>query len=332
MKILPRFVKKLVTLLVDFDSFISMKRLLENLLYYPLVGLIYLVSLLPLRIHHAIADLGVFLLYNIFHYRKTVIITNLSRSFPEKKYPEIRRITKAFYRDFLDIFVEMIWSLTRSRAKINRHVSFENPEAIQTLFGTGKNLISVLGHFGNWEICCSMGPYSKIFGIDLDASENFFIYKKQKGIGDRLVRMLRSKKKVCTLIESAEVFRHLVKHRDGKGMYYFIADQSPRGGAKFGMNFLNQPTSMINGPEYLATRLGLPVFYTEIDRRKRGYYHFTFTVITPNATQEEPGFVTRRFAQLLEESIQRNPSAWLWSHKRWKRDITKEKLLHYFEE
>lgn len=315
------------------DKIVSnMKTLFENLLYYPLVGFTYLISLLPLRIHHAFADVGYFLLYKVFRYRRSVVTINLARSFPEKKYAEIEKIAKAFYRNFLDIFVEMVWSLTRSTEKVNRHVVFENPEVVKRLFGSGKNLIAVLGHFGNWELCCSIGPYARLFDIDLPASENYFIYKKQKGVADRLVRMLRSKKGVCTLLESGQVLRQVMQNRNGKGIYFFIADQSPRMGAKYGMNFLNQPTTMINGPEYMAAKLGLPMFYVNIDRYQRGHYRFTFTEITPDASKEEPGLVTLRFARLLEEGIRQNPSAWLWSHKRWKRDISKEgKLLHYFE-
>lgn len=309
-----------------------MASLIERTLLFLVSIPIYLVSLLPLRVHYAFADLFHFLLYRVIRYRRSVITINLARSFPDKKYPEIERIAKEFYRYFLDIFVEMIWAYSRSSEKVNRRVVMENPEVIQKLYAQGKNVVAVLGHYGNWELCCSIGPYNQLLNIDIQPSENFFIYKKQKGLSDRLVRMLREKKGVCTLLESGQVFRHVMQNRNGKGIYFFIADQSPKHGAKYGLKFLNQPTLMINGPEYMATKLGLPMFYVSIDRYERGRYRFRFTEITPDASKEEPGWVTRRFAALLEESIRNNPACWLWSHKRWKRWITEEeKLIQYFE-
>ena len=53
-------------------------------MYYFFYGLLYLVSLLPMRVLYLIAD-GIYgLVYYVFGYRKKVVMDNLQRAFPEK--------------------------------------------------------------------------------------------------------------------------------------------------------------------------------------------------------------------------------------------------------
>lgn len=305
--------------------------MVERILYYPVIGLIYLVSLLPLRIHYAASSAAAFLLGKVFRYRASTVCINLARSFPELKYRQIQTLLPRYYRYMTDLLAEMLWAYSRSPETVARRMEFSGTETVREMFGPGKNIIAVLGHVGNWELFCHIGPYSRIFGIDLEPSENFFIYKRQHGLSDRIIRRLRSAKGMCTLLESAQVLRKLMENRNGKGIYFFIADQSPVRGARFGMDFLHQPTLMINGPEYMAAKLKLPVVYIDMERYARGKYRTRVIPVTPDASRETPGFVTRRFGELLEASIRRNPVCWLWSHRRWKRWLCEgEELEQYF--
>jgi KDO2-lipid IV(A) lauroyltransferase len=51
---------------------------------------------------------------------------------------------------------------------------------------------------------------------------------------------------------------------------------------------------------------------------KRGYYHFEFEVMTLTPNDFAPGQLTALYVKLLEKSIRKNPSNYLWSHRRWK--------------
>ncbi|MBR4089179.1 MAG: hypothetical protein IKK19_07780, partial [Bacteroidales bacterium] len=102
--------------------------------------------------------------------------------------------------------------------------------------------------------------------------------------------------------------------------YIFIADQSPKD-ERVVVKFLNQPTLMLAGAEYVASRLGIPMVYMGIDRVARGKYEIRFKLIEENTKGVEHGELTRRFACYLQEDIFANKVNWLWSHKRWKRDF-----------
>ena len=64
------------------------------------------------------------------------------------------------------------------------------------------------------------------------------------------------------------------------------------------------------------------VYYLDMRRVKRGYYHTEVVLITENAKEMGENEITKRFFELLEESVRRAPQYYLWTHNRWKR--TKE--------
>jgi KDO2-lipid IV(A) lauroyltransferase len=56
-----------------------------------------------------------------------------------------------------------------------------------------------------------------------------------------------------------------------------------------------------------------------MSRPKRGQYVCTYHLITKSPSSLPEHEITRRFFAMLEATIRRNPSYYLWSHDRWKR-------------
>ncbi|MGH2623051.1 MAG: lysophospholipid acyltransferase family protein, partial [Sphingobacterium sp.] len=75
----------------------KLKQHLRYLLYRIVYAGLYLISLLPMSFLYALAYFAYFLTYYLVGYRKEVVIQNIARSFPEKRYGEIRAIVKKFY-------------------------------------------------------------------------------------------------------------------------------------------------------------------------------------------------------------------------------------------
>ena len=91
------------------------------IMYYVVYGLLYAVSLLPLRILYLFSDFTYFLLYYVFGYRKKVVMGNLMQAFPEKTDEERKKIAKQFYLNFTDNFIEVIKLISASPSFINKH-------------------------------------------------------------------------------------------------------------------------------------------------------------------------------------------------------------------
>ena len=283
---------------------------------------IWLLSLLPLRVHYLFANLISWIMGSVVRYRKDVIYVNLARSFPEYKYDKIREIARRFYRNFADIIVENIWMISTSSKRMKRMGYVENPAVVKELYDNGKSIIFVSGHQGNWEFL----PYIPTFqsGDSIGFSVEFFkfAYKRQHtGSVDKLMRWMRMRAGRCELIESNSVARYVIKNKDNQACYFLIADQAPLPGSKFAVNFLNRETLMMNGPEMIACKTDIPVVFVNMEKEKRGRYKVRFSLITETPSATASGEITRKYAALLEESIRRMPENWLWSHRRWKRGI-----------
>jgi KDO2-lipid IV(A) lauroyltransferase len=112
--------------------------------------------------------------------------------------------------------------------------------------------------------------------------------------------------------------RDMVSNRSAVTATAFIADQSAPKRDGHWMTFLNQDTSVFTGPEKLARKFNYPVVFMNVIRPKRGYYevHPELLFDQPKNTLETE--ISEVFTKRLEEEIQKDPTIWLWSHKRWK--------------
>ena len=92
------------------------------MMYYPLYAILYLLSLLPTRLLYILSDLLCFLVYNVFAYRKKIVMSNITQAFPGKTREEILAITKKFYKNFIDSFIETIKLISASEEYIRKHI------------------------------------------------------------------------------------------------------------------------------------------------------------------------------------------------------------------
>lgn len=290
---------------------------MSKLLFYPILLFIYLFSLIPKKVHYLFSDISAWLLRDLFKYRVDVVLTNIARSFPEKKYKEIKAIVKKFYSNFTDNFFEMLWSVSKSQEKNRANVTAENLDVLTSAFKLGGSAMVVLGHQANWE---------QMLAIDISPSgfrneDMRMVYKKMNSkLSDLLIHWIRGRRSAGTLVEMNDIARYMFKHKDEQLCYIFIADQAPLPGSRYVTSFLNQKTRFFSGPEQLSRKLDMPVLYLNIERVERGKYRAGLTSITEHPTSLSDGEISQRFASLLEEGIIKSPSDWLWTHRRWKRD------------
>lgn len=298
---------------------------MAKIFFYLLVVPVYILSLIPLRGFYIISDLIAFVMERVVRYRASVVYINLSRSFPEKSYSELRKIAHKNYKYITDNFVETIWAVTASEKQLSKRARIVNPEVLADIYETGKSAMVVMGHTGNWELLGSFDFYAHKGALGFGNEHVRFLYKRSKNkTMDMLTYWIRDRHDLATLVESHGAPKFILKSRHQKNLYFLIADQSPHPGSKYSVDFLNQPTMMLNGPEQLSKLMDLSVVYLGMEKIARGKYEIRFTKITENPKGEPDGFITARYAQLLEQDIIKNPSAWLWSHKRWKR--TREEI------
>jgi Kdo2-lipid IVA lauroyltransferase/acyltransferase len=281
--------------------------------YYLLYGSLYGLSLLPFPLLYLLSDLVFLLLYSVIGYRKKVVLQNLRNAFPDKSEKEIRKIAWDFYRNLCDLFLEMFKTLSISEKSMLRHCQM-SPEALALFRGLeaeGRSGILVMGHYGNWEwagntfsILCPQQLYV-IYHPLSSPSFDRLMYKMRTRFGTGLMAMNNT-------------FREMVKNRERVTLTAFICDQTPQPDRAFWTTFLNQDTPVFQGPETIARKLNYPIVYAAVHKIKRGYYQIEAELMVDHPAPTTEGAISEMHTRRLETDIVAGPSAWLWSHRRWK--------------
>lgn len=280
-------------------------------MYYVSFALLYVVSLLPLRVLYIVSDFTYVLIYYIIGYRKEVVFSNLALAFPEKTDPDRKAIAKKFYRNFIDNWIEVIKMLSISEKAILRRIS-RDFTAFEDIYQQGRSCHMLMGHLFNWEWCTAGIPTGLPFKTLVAYSP---ITSK---ILDRLFLYLRQRFG-CIMLPYNDMRRSMMPHRHTRYLLVLVADQNPPFPAKsYWLNFMGVPTSFLKGPEKGARMGNIPVVFLPVIKVRRGYYEIKGILLDNDPGSSKEGEITRKYVAALEEIIRKYPELYLWSHKRWK--------------
>lgn len=271
-------------------------------------------SKLPFFVLYGFSNFAYFIIYQIVGYRKNVVIENLQNSFPEKSELEIKHIAKDFYQHIADLFIEFLKGYSISKDEINDRVKMMNLDVIKNYTDKNQSVIIVTGHISNWEWL--LHPLN-LSGIPMD-----IVYQKLSNpFFNKLTLFIRSRFTITPLIEKQDTLRRTIDRKDITRALVLGSDQSPQNWkSAYWTTFLNQDSGFFTGTERIARKYDYPVFFSEMRRIRRGFYEIEFTEIAkPTEFQNlTMGAITERFVRILDKSIHKYPSDYLWSHRRWK--------------
>ena len=287
-------------------------------MYYLVYGLLYLLSLVPMRLLYVLSDAIYGLIYYVFGYRKEVVMNNLLIAFPEKTEAERLNIAKTFYHHFVDNFIEMLKLMSASKSFIYKRFKFENPEVYEKYYGEGRKCQVHMGHNFNWEMANLAVPlYTQYLFIAV-------YMPVENKVFDRLLKHLRSRTGTL-MLPATEMSKSILPYRGQQYLLALVADQAPGNPANaYWLNLFGRPTPIVRGPERGAIAGNIPAVFAEIHKSKRGYYSAKIELGSDNPASLPEGELTRRYIGFLERSIREHPSMWLWSHRRWKHEWKEE--------
>lgn len=293
-------------------------------------SLMRLLALLPLRVLYVLGDLVSWLAEKVFRYREADVLINLSRSFPDRKYKEIKEIKHSFYKHFGEILAETIWfGGCRSGERLHRQhlVEIADPDEINRLYEISPSVMIMMSHAGNWELIGGIQSYDYTGKpTHIDESIYYVVYLRpstrmwDKILHANRIASLRDRKNYRGYLESREVVRYVYEHRDEKIMYNLITDQHPYFKTRDPMrvNFMHQECSTMKGAADLAHRLGMSVCFLSMQRERRGLYRLDYVTICDDASSMSPEQIMNRYYELLQKDIEAQPWNYLWTHRRWK--------------
>ncbi len=282
-------------------------------MYYIVFGLLYALSLLPLRILYLLSDVAYVVVYHLIRYRREVVLHNLGIAFPQKSEREKLQIAKQFYKNFCDNFIETVKFISADTRFFKKHFT-GNYEVVENLYGTGRSVQLHLGHNFNWELANLIVPSYFSF-------KTLAVYLPIKSAwADRLFRYIRSRRG-SSLIASTNFVADFAPFRNTQYAIALIADQNPAHPQNaYWVPFFGRPTPFLRGPEKAARRGDLPVVFCHFTKKARGYYEGHAVLATQHPRTLKPGELTKMYAAYLQGVMTAQPDVWLWSHRRWKWD------------
>lgn len=298
-----------------------MKKLSDTLGYYIFYAFAGTLACLPLTVLYLISDIAAFFVHRVVRYRLNIVRMNLRNSFPEKNDAELKAIENKFYRHLCDYGVELIKMTRISEKELDKRITIDNFDLFYEQLDKGKNIILLLGHYGNWDWLSTLERRFRP-GVTLAA-----VYRPLKNPGiDEL--FIKARERFGTLnISKNSTLRAMIRIKQSKQPHVvaMVSDQTPSvNNLEYWTNFLHQDTPILTGMDKIARQLDFSVYYIDCQVVKRGHYKATLSVIESDPASLQPYEICERFIRKVEQTIQRDPAFYLWSHKRWKHKREKE--------
>jgi KDO2-lipid IV(A) lauroyltransferase len=269
-------------------------------------------SRLPMRALYALAAFLFLLAFHVVRHRHQVIREQLEKVFPDSSNAEREAIHKQFLRNFCDVMVEVLKSVSMREADMRAHVRLVNVGLVRQYLDAGQSLMFVTSHLCNWEWL--LHGVTLQLGYPVDAA-----YKPlHDQWAERLMLGLRSRFG-ARLVPAKDLLADFLKRRGIVRAVAMNADQAPVSTDKrYWTRFLGQDTAFYIGAEQIARATRLPIMYAAMRRIRRGYYEVEFKQLWDGREVTAPNTMTERYARACEIDVLKSPADWLWSYRRWR--------------
>lgn len=259
----------------------------------------------------SLADLIFWVLRKLWPYRRNMVLVNLARCFPTRSDKEISEMGTAYFRHLADLIVEPFMIARMPYGGLGRFVRYENTQLIERLVQEKRNIVLMASHCGSWECLLSLPLQTdcEVLAAYTPVSNkwiNAWLLKFRSRFG-------------VNLVPKSEWYRRTLSwNRDAPSMFVTIADQRPPESGKYYLNFMNRKTFIQSGAARIAIRRNCAVVYLDVTKTARNSYDFRFRLITEQPEQLGEAGIMEHYYKALEQTIERQPEFWLWSHNRWK--------------
>ncbi len=253
-----------------------------------------------------------FLAYYVVRHRHEVIRGQLDKVFPAASAADRERIHKRFLKNFCDVIVEVLKSISMTESDMRARVKILNIEAARRYLDGGQSVMFVTSHLCNWEWL--LHGVTLQLGYPVDAA-----YKPlHDQWAERLMLEVRSRFG-ARLVPAKELLTDFLKRRGIVRAVAMNADQAPVSTDKrYWTRFLGQDTAFYVGAEQIARATRLPIVYLVMRRTGRGYYEVELMPLWDGKEITEPNAVIERYARACEADVYKSPADWLWSYRRWR--------------
>lgn len=209
--------------------------------------------------------------------------------------------------------LEILWLAGRRKTKLDRIARVDGLETFERAHARGKGVVVATAHTGNWDVAaCACAERTEISVVTKRLSA--------RGL-DAFWQSTRRSRGVGLIASDANVIPTLRKELSAGRSIALLVDQDPeRRTSVVEADFLGAPALHDTLPATIAARAGAPIVVAFARREGSTHVVDILEVIDPppRASAAWIEEATRRIAATLDAFVRRDPSCWLWLHRRWK--------------
>lgn len=254
------------------------------------------------------------LAYRVDKRHRLVAGENIKKAFPGQfDDAQVDAMVRATYRHWCRVLIEILFIPRRLHlSNYKKHILLERPETFTNAILSGRPLLFVTGHFGNWEMA---GYALGMFG--------FRTYAIARTLDnphlDAFLRRFREHTGQKILAKQGDFDRIEEVLREG-GILATLADQDAGQRGLF-VEFFGRPASTHKAVALMALEHRVPMLVTGTPTLDGRYVVIPARLIDPDDYDKTPDAVkaiTQRFTSDLEALVRRAPEQYFWLHRRWK--------------
>lgn len=252
------------------------------------------------------------LAYRILKDSRDAALESLLIAFPEKTKEEREYIAKESFKNVATTFAEFAYSSVWKNNKIERFIKIENLDTFNELLSRGKGLVVITGHIGNWEF---MANIISVMGYN----PAFIVRALDNQKLDNYIEHWRTKRGGSIINRNGDDLRNIFLALRANSPVGFLSDQNFIDGVF--VPFFGKLAATASGAIAISMKTKSPIIIAYARRNKDYTHTLTFTdefIIEERPTKNQTLLHnTARYTKMLEDIIRKNPTEWLWAHRRW---------------
>ncbi|TXI28031.1 MAG: lysophospholipid acyltransferase [Aquipseudomonas alcaligenes] len=283
------------------------------------VGFLRLFVLLPWGAVQATGSVIGWLMWKLPNGSREVVRINLAKCFPELSAAERERLVGQTLRDIGKTLTESacawIWPVERTLGLVRE---VEGLEVLQAALASGKGVVGVASHLGNWEVlnhyfCSQCKPVIFYRPPKLQALDEL-LQKQRAQLGNRVAPSTK------------EGILSVIKEVRRGGVVGIPADPEPSRSSGVFVPFCGiQALTSKFVPGMLAGGKAVGLFLNAVRLPDNSGFKVIFEAVPEDMYSEDPQVSAAAMSRTLERYVRAYPSQYLWSMKRFKKRPDGEK-------
>lgn len=283
------------------------------------VGFLRLFALLPWGAVQATGSAIGWLMWKLPNGSREVVRINLAKCFPELSAAERERLVGQTLRDIGKTLTESacawIWPVERTLGLVRE---VEGLEVLQAALASGKGVVGVASHLGNWEVlnhyfCSQCKPVIFYRPPKLQALDEL-LQKQRAQLGNRVAPSTK------------EGILSVIKEVRRGGVVGIPADPEPSRSSGVFVPFCGiQALTSKFVPGMLAGGNAVGLFLNAVRLPDNSGFKVIFEAVPEDMYSEDPQVSAAAMSRTLERYVRAYPSQYLWSMKRFKKRPDGEK-------